>query len=129
MKSAIGIDVGGSGIKGAVVNCSNGKLLTDRIRIATPVPPTPENIGNTIYELVQNLNYKGPIGIAFPAVVKNGIVHTAANIDNSFIGINYEEYLTHKLGRPVRLINDADAAGLAEVKFGAGKDFKGLILL
>lgn len=129
MKAILGIDVGGSGIKGAIVNCSNGKLISDRLRIETPDPPTPETIGITIANLVSKFKYKGPIGIGFPAVVKNGIVHTAANIDKSFIGIDYENYLSQQLAMPVKLINDADAAGLAEIKFGAGKDFKGLIIL
>jgi polyphosphate glucokinase len=129
MKAILGIDVGGSGIKGAIVNCSSGKLLSERIRIATPNPSDPENISNTIAELVKNLSYKGPVGVGFPAVVKQGTVYTAANIDKSFIGINYEEYLGKKLGLPVRVINDADAAGLAEIKFGAGKDVNGLVIL
>lgn len=129
MKAILGIDVGGSGIKGAIVNCSSGKLLSERIRIATPNPSDPENISNTIAEMARNLNYKGPVGVGFPAVVKQGTVYTAANIDKSFIGINYEEYLGKKLGLPVRVINDADAAGMAEIKFGAGKDLNGLVIL
>ncbi|MCX7987647.1 MAG: ROK family protein [Bacteroidales bacterium] len=129
MKEILGIDVGGSGIKGAIVNCREGKLSTERIRIPTPTPPSPENIAITIAELVSKFDYKGPVGVGFPAVVKNGTVYTAANIDSSFIGLNYELFLKKKVDRPIRLINDADAAGLAEIKFGAGKDNKGLIIL
>jgi polyphosphate glucokinase len=129
MKNILGIDVGGSGIKGAVVNCNNGKMITDRNRIVTPSPATPSAVLHTISELVKSFKYKGPIGIGFPSVVKKGKICTAANIDKSFIGINYEKIITDELKMPIKLINDADAAGLAEFTFGAGKDNKGFVIL
>lgn len=128
-RKILGIDVGGSGIKGAIIDTKKGELLTDRERIETPQPATPELVANEIINLVKHFNWDGPVGIGMPAVVQNGIVKTAANIDKSFIGFDFEHYLSEKLKVPVKAINDADAAGLAEMKFGAGKDQNGVVLL
>lgn len=125
----LGIDVGGSGIKGAIVNTETGELVTERHRIPTPQPATPENIGETVKKLVDHFNYTGKIGVGFPAVVQNGVVLTAANIDELWIGLPINEFLSQKTACKVFALNDADAAGYAEVKFGAGKNFAGKILL
>jgi len=125
----LGIDIGGSGIKGAPVNIETGELLLERHRIPTPQPATPEAVGNTVKQLVDHFNWKGKIGIGFPAAVQNGIVKTASNIDNSWIGVQINTFLSKKTGCDVSVANDADAAGMAEVKFGGGKDQKGVVIL
>ncbi len=128
-KKILGIDIGGSGIKGAPVNTETGKLIELRHRIPTPEPASPESIALVIKDLVQHFNWKGPIGCGFPAVIQNGIVKTATNIDKSWIGTNARELFSKATGLPTYVVNDADAAGMAEIKFGAGKNFKGTILL
>lgn len=128
-KRILGIDIGGSGIKGAPVDMKSGELVETRHRIPTPVPATPESVAIVIKHLVDHFKWDGPIGCGFPAVVQNGIVKTAANIDKSWIGCNAQELFTKTTGLPALVINDADSAGMAEVKFGAGKKFKGTIIL
>jgi len=125
----LGIDVGGSGIKGAIIQTRTGELLTERYRIPTPLPPTPEAVAGVIGQIASHFRWEKPIGIGFPAVVQQGVAKTAANIDKSFIGTNVEKLFSKKSGCPVHVLNDADAAGIAEMKFGAGKDHKGLVLL
>lgn len=125
----LGIDFGGSGIKGAPVDVKSGKLLAERYRIPTPVNATPENVADIILKIVKHFSWEGPIGLAFPAVVQNGIVKTAANIEKSWIGTNAAELITKKTNLPTYVLNDADAAGTAEMKFGAGKKIKGSVLL
>ncbi len=128
-KEVLGIDFGGSGIKGAPVHVSKGKLLEERYRIPTPNPSSPEKVGEVISEIVSHFNWKGNIGIAFPAAVVNGVIKTASNIDKSWINLNANEYFTEITGRPTCVVNDADAAGIAEMKFGAGEGFKGSVIL
>lgn len=128
-KKILGIDIGGSGIKGAIVNTKTGELKTDRFRIPTPVPATPASVAEVIREIADHFKWDGPIGAGYPGVVLNGVTKTAANIDHSWIDLNAEEYLQKKTGCPFYILNDADAAGFAEMKFGAGKDQKGLVLL
>lgn len=128
-KRILGIDIGGSGIKGAPVDIKTGKLVELRHRIPTPVPATPESVALIIKHIVDHFDWNGPVGCGFPAVVQNGIVKTAANIDKSWIGCNAQELFTKTTGLPALVINDADSAGMAEVKYGAGKKFKGTILL
>ncbi len=125
----LGIDVGGSGIKGAPVNIVTGELLKERHRIPTPQPATPEAIVDVIKEIVEYFNWNGKIGVGFPAVVQNGIVLTASNIDKSWIGIHIDSFLSKKTGCEVYAANDADVAGVAEFNFGGGKDQKGTVLL
>jgi polyphosphate glucokinase len=125
----LGIDVGGTGIKGAPVNTETGELLKERHRIPTPQPATPEAMANVIKELVDFFEWKGKIGLGFPAVIQKGIVQTASNIDNSWIGISINKYLSEKTGCDVVTVNDADAAGVAELNFGGGIDKIGIILL
>ncbi|MBN2522067.1 MAG: ROK family protein [Bacteroidales bacterium] len=125
----LGIDFGGSGIKGAPVDTKKGYLTADRYRIPTPLPATPEGVSNVIYKIVKHFKWEGPVGLAFPAVVMNGIVKTASNIDKNWIGINASELIMNKTGLPTYVLNDADAAGMAAMKFGAGKGKKGSVLL
>jgi polyphosphate glucokinase len=125
----LGIDIGGSGVKGAVVNTKKGEMLTDRFRIPTPEPANPEAISEVIGEIVKHFKWTGPIGAGFPGVVQNGIIRTAANVDNSWINTDIDKLLSSVTGCPVNVVNDADAAGLAEMKFGAGRGNKGLVML
>lgn len=131
MKSnvVLGIDVGGSGIKGAPVDTKKGIMLTERHRIETPQPATPEQIALTITELVGVFDWKGPIGVGFPAAVQNGIVQTASNIDASWIGVHAEQLFADTTDCSTLVMNDADVAGVAEMKYGAGQKKKGLVVL
>jgi polyphosphate glucokinase len=127
--TAIGVDVGGSGIKGAPVDVAGGAFAADRVRIPTPLPATPAAVSATIADVVGQLGATGPIGITMPAVVRNGVVETAANIDPSWIGVDAAALFGTTLGRPVTVLNDADAAGLAEMRFGAGKGHTGSVVV
>ncbi|HKH10408.1 MAG TPA: ROK family protein [Rubrobacter sp.] len=124
-----GLDVGGSGIKGAPVDTETGELLAERARIKTPKPATPEAIVRTAARVVREAGWDGPVGCGFPAVVKDGIVHTAANIDKSAIGFDLGGALEKELGMSVGAVNDADAAGLAEMRWGAGRGAEGVVLM
>jgi polyphosphate glucokinase len=125
----LGIDIGGSGIKGALVDTAKGVLSQDRYRIPTPQPATPAAVAKVVAEIVRHFAWTGPIGCTFPAVVKNGIVFTAANVDNAWIGTDGNKILGEKTNCPVLLLNDADAAGLAEMEFGVGQHRKGVIIM
>ncbi len=125
----LGIDIGGTGIKGAPVDVVNGKLLADRIRIKTPASAKPDPIAKVVGKIARQFEWDGPIGCGMPAVVQQGVARTAANIHNSWIGTNAAELFSQATGCPVRVINDADAAGLAEMNFGAGKGIMGAVLL
>lgn len=124
-----GLDVGGSGIKGAPVDTSTGEILSERRRVGTPSPATPEAIVETAAEVVSGSGWTGPVGCGFPAVIKNGFACTAANIDERAIGFDFAGALEDALGCRVRLMNDADAAGLAEARWGAARDRSGLVLV
>jgi polyphosphate glucokinase len=125
----LGVDIGGSGVKGAIVNTKKGEMLTERFRIPTPEPANPEAISEVVAEIVKHFQWTGPIGAGFPGVVQKGIIRTAANVDNTWIDTDIEQLLAKVTACPVSVVNDADAAGLAEMKFGAGKGNKGLVLL
>lgn len=125
----LGIDVGGSGIKAAVVETTDGALLTERIRIETPKPATPQAIGKLLQTLVKQLDWDGPVGVGFPAAIQHGIARTAANIDRSFIGLPIADYFSEQTGCTLYVANDADAAGLAEMRFGAGRNSQGVVLI
>lgn len=125
----LGIDVGGSGIKGAIVNTLTGELLTDRHRIITPQPATPAAVTGVIAEMAHHFNWVGRIGCGFPSVVINGVAQTAANIDKTFIGTNVAELIRQATKCPTTVVNDADAAGCAEVLLGAGQSQKGVVLM
>jgi len=125
----LGIDIGGSGIKGAPVDIERGVLAAERHRIPTPQPSTPNAVADTVAEIVEHFGWKGSIGCAFPAVVKKGIVYSAANVDKSWIGTDGDSLLEERTGCPVMLLNDADAAGIAEMTFGAGAGRKGAVFV
>ncbi|RIK30013.1 MAG: polyphosphate glucokinase [Chloroflexi bacterium] len=127
--STLGIDIGGSGIKGAQVNTRSGELTTERVRIDTPQPSMPERCARVVQEIVEQLQYHGPVGVTFPSVVRHGITLTAANVDKRWIDCDAEKLLRETLGLPVVVLNDADAAGIAEVHFGAGKDASGVVAM
>jgi len=125
----LGVDIGGSGIKGAPVDIRKGVLVEKRHRIPTPQPSTPEAVTDVVAEIAQHFNWQGPIGCTFPAVIKKGVAYSAANVDESWIGTNGEKLIKKKCGCPVLLINDADAAGIAEMEFGAGKGHTGVVIV
>ena len=125
----LGIDIGGSGIKGAPVDVKTGQLLAPRFRIPTPQPANPRPVAKTIAQITQHFEWSGPIGCGFPAVVQQGITRTAANIHPSWIGIDAAALFSKITGCPTQVLNDADAAGLAEMTFGAGRGQRGVVLL
>lgn len=125
----LGIDIGGSSIKAAEVEVATGRLWGEPVAIPTPQPATPAAVMTSVARLVRNLGWSGPVGCGFPAVVRAGVVRTAANIDDSWIGVNIIEGLQQATGCPCAVINDADAAGLAEVRFGAGRGVDDTILV
>jgi polyphosphate glucokinase len=127
--AVLGIDIGGSGIKGAVVDTDTGEFLADRYRIATPEGARPDEVAKVVKKVTKHFAWKGPIGCCFPASIQHGIARTAANVDKSWIGTNAERLFSEATGCPVRVLNDADAAGLAEMRFGAGKGIGGLVLI
>ncbi|MFC2015583.1 polyphosphate--glucose phosphotransferase [Chloroflexota bacterium] len=125
----LGIDIGGSGIKGAPVDTDTGLLTAKRWRIATPQPSTPGAVADSVAEIVRRFRWQGPVGCTFPAVVKKGTVYTAANVDRSWIGVNGQKLFRKKTRCPVTLVNDADAAGTAEMEFGAGRGQRGVVFV
>ena len=125
----LGIDVGGTGIKGALVETKTGELLTPRHRLLTPEGAKPKAVAAVVGEVVRHFKWKGPVGVGFPAVIKNGVAFSAANVSKKWIGTNAEELFAQASRCPVRVINDADAAGLAEMKFGVGRGQKGTVLM
>lgn len=125
----LGIDIGGSGIKGAPVETTTGASLADRHRIPTPEGAKPGDVAKEVKRLAKHFSWKGPIGCCFPASIQHGVARTAANVDKSWIGTNIEQLFAAATGCPVRVLNDADAAGLAEMRFGAGKGVGGLVLI
>jgi polyphosphate glucokinase len=125
----LGIDIGGSGIKGAIVDSKTGVRLTERFRVPTPQPAFPEEVGDAVAGIVRHFEWKGPIGCTFPAIIKKGIAHSAANIHPDWIGMDVARLIKRKTKCPVSVLNDADAAGLAEMKIGAGKKKKGVVMV
>jgi polyphosphate glucokinase len=126
---ALGIDIGGTGIKAAPVDVTTGKLLADRQKIETPRPALPEPVADVVKKLTAAFNWSGPIGITFPGVVTDGVTRTAANLDPAWIGHDAASLFGQATGNPVRVLNDADAAGVAEMKFGAGVGQNGTVLM
>ncbi|MBN1145816.1 MAG: ROK family protein [Anaerolineales bacterium] len=125
----LGIDIGGSGIKGAPVDRQSGALLAPRCRIPTPQPAKPKSVANVVAEIAQHFEWQGPIGCGFPAAMRAGVAMTAANIHSKWIGVNAADLFAEKTACPVCVINDADAAGLAEMAFGAGQGRKGVVIV
>jgi len=126
---AFGIDIGGTGIKGAPVDLASGKLLSDRKKIATPRPATPDAVTEVVKEVTQSFGWTGITGATFPGVVLNGTIRSAANVDKTWIGTDAAALFTKAIGTDVAVLNDADAAGIAEMTFGAGVGVKGSVLM
>lgn len=127
--AVLGIDIGGSGIKGALVDVESGELVTERLRIPTPQPATPEAVIDTIKQLIAHFNYEGPLGVGIPSVVIDGVVLSAANIDDGWINFPGQQAMAEATGLPVVLMNDADVAGMAEMAFGAGRGEEGVVMI
>lgn len=125
----LGIDVGGSGIKGAPVDLRAGKLAADRLRIKTPHKAEPKPVAEVVRQIAKSFEWNGPIGIGFPAPIKSGVALMAANISNKWVGVNADDLFTKTTGLPCTMINDADAAGLAEMSFGAGRGQMGTVIM
>ncbi|MDX2079700.1 MAG: ROK family protein [Terrimicrobiaceae bacterium] len=125
----LGVDIGGTGIKGAPVNTETGELLAERFRIPTPQPARPNAVADVVAGVARHFNYSGPAGVTFPAIVKKGVVYSASNVDESWIGTDAAKLFHAHLGGPVTVVNDADAAGIAEMQFGAGRGRHGVVIL
>lgn len=126
----LGIDIGGTGIKACPVDLKKGVLIGKKERVKTPRPSTPKAVADVIEQLVQKFNWTGPIGCGFPGVIRKNVVHTAANLDKSWIGVDLGKLIQKRTGvKKVAVLNDADAAGVAEMRFGAGKNKKGTVIL
>src|ERR1700712_5430009 len=131
MAQAVGIDIGGTGIKGALVDTEKGELLSDRIKLDTPKGGEPDDIVKVVVQVIDQLRVeKGvPVGVCFPAVIIKGKTMSAANVSKKWIGLEAEKLFEKALGRDIRFVNDADAAGVAEVRYGAAKDVQGVVML
>ncbi|MBB5631802.1 polyphosphate glucokinase [Cryobacterium mesophilum] len=130
--TAVGIDIGGTGIKGAIVDVATGELLTDRKKLATPDGGKPDDILDTVLALFDELgdvSADAPVGVCFPAIILNGRTMSAANVSKKWIGLEAEKLFEQKLGRDIHFVNDADAAGVAEARYGAAVGAKGLTIL
>ncbi|MFF1481826.1 polyphosphate--glucose phosphotransferase [Streptomyces sp. NPDC058301] len=128
--NVFGVDIGGSGIKGAPVDLERGDLTQERFKVLTPHPATPEAVAGGVAEVVGQFGWSGPVGITFPGVVTGNTIRTAANVDKTWIGVDGARLLADRLGgAPVTVMNDADAAGVAEMSFGAGRGRKGTVIL
>src|ERR687887_485326 len=125
----LGIDIGGTGIKGAPVDIDRGVLMAERYRLLTPQPATPDGVADTVAKVVIHFKWTGPIGCTFPAVIKDGVAYSAANVDKSWIGTNGQRLIEQRTGCPVVLLNDGDAAGIAEMEFGAGRGQRGVVMM
>ena len=125
----LGVDIGGSGIKGAIVDTTDGVFATERLRIETPQPSKPEAVAAVVGDISAHFDWNAAIGCTFPAVVKRGVTMTAANVDGAWIGADAQGLLEKATGNPVIVLNDADAAGVAEMKFGAGRERDGLVAI
>lgn len=125
----MGIDIGGSAVKGAPVNVEKGKLVTERIRVEMPRPSKPEAVADCVVKIVKHFEWKGPIGCTFPSVIKAGVMLSAANVDKSWVNYDGQRLFRRRTHCPVHVINDADAAGIAEMEFGAGRGRKGVVFV
>ncbi|MFG2774929.1 polyphosphate--glucose phosphotransferase [Streptomyces sp. NPDC048350] len=128
--NVFGVDIGGSGIKGAPVDLERGELVEPRHKVLTPHPATPDDVAGCVVEVVENFGWTGPVGLTFPGVVTGSTIRTAANVDKGWIGVDAGKLVSDRLGGlPVTVLNDADAAGVAEMTFGAGRGRKGTVIL
>ncbi len=129
MAGVLGIDIGGTGVKAAPVDVATGGLLAERVKLPTPSPAVPDQVAQVIGQLIDHFGWSGPVGITFPGVVSGGIIRTAANLDRAWIGIDAVRFFGDATRQPVTVLNDADAAGLAEMRFGSGKGQQGTVLM
>ncbi|MEM9867804.1 MAG: ROK family protein, partial [Bacteroidota bacterium] len=125
----LGIDIGGTGIKGAMVNVETGEMLTERYRIPTPESRKPDEMAEVIAQIVRHFKYKGPVGCGFPSIVKDGVCKSPGNLHKSWVGVNIDELFTQAAGQPFTVLNDADAAGYASMNYGVGKGKQGLVIM
>ncbi|MAT41039.1 MAG: polyphosphate glucokinase [Anaerolineaceae bacterium] len=125
----LGLDIGGSGIKGAIVDTETGTMITERHRIPTPEGAKPDDVANEVVEIINFFNYEGPIGCGFPAIIQHGIARSAANVSTQWMGTNINHLLSDRSGHPVYTLNDADAAGIAEMKFGVGQEYRDSVVI
>lgn len=125
----LGIDVGGSGMKGGIVNIESGEMISERYRIPTPTPRTPEAMADVIAQIVEHFEYRGKVGCGFPTVIKKGICKSPGNLDPSWLGVNVEKLFEEKTGLDFTVVNDADIAGYATMEYGIGKGKKGLVVM
>lgn len=127
--NVLGVDIGGTGIKGAVVNVATGRLLTPRLRVETPRPARPAAVARAFATLVARFGWRGPVGVGFPGVVRQQVALTAANLHPAWVGLHLGRHFSHAAHCPVFALNDADAAGMAEMRFGAGRRRQGTVLM
>ncbi|MCJ7465066.1 MAG: ROK family protein [Maribacter sp.] len=125
----LGIDIGGSGIKGGLVNMETGAMITERYRIPTPESRSPNDMADVVAQIVKHFDYHGPVGCGFPSVIKKGICYSEGNLHLDWVGLNVEELFRKATGQPFTVVNDADAAGYAVMNYGMGKDQKGLVIM
>ncbi|PSR12612.1 MAG: polyphosphate glucokinase [Bacteroidetes bacterium] len=125
----LGVDIGGSGIKGGLIDIKKGEMITERYRLETPQPATPAAVAATFKELIDHFDWKGPVGVGFPAIVRHGKALSASNIDASWIGVDITKLLSKAAGCPVYVLNDADAAGIAAMHYGVGKGEQGVVFM
>lgn len=125
----LGVDIGGTGIKAAIVDTITGKLITERHRIPTPKPATPETVANTIQEMITHFKWHGLVGCGFPTPLQHGTCLSGGNLHEDWKGTNVKELFNQKTGNEYSIVNDADAAGLAEIGFGAGKEIEGVVVM
>lgn len=123
------MDIGGSGIKGCLVDLDEGRLVGERLRIETPQPSLPEPVYDVVAQIVDAFGWTGRLGVTFPGVMKSGVAHTAANVEKSWIGTDVDAGLSQRIPGSVETLNDADAAGIAEMRYGAGRDRRGVVLM
>lgn len=125
----LGIDIGGSGIKGALVNIETGEMLTERYRIPTPKSKKPADIAEVVSQIVTHFNYTGPVGCGFPSIIRHGICKSQGNLHKSWVGVKVDDLFTAATGQPFHVINDADAAGCACMNYGVGKGEMGFVIM
>lgn len=125
----LGIDIGGSGMKGALVNSKTGEMLTERFRIPTPASRKPDEMAEVVKKLVEHFKHKGPVGVGFPSIIRHGVCKSKGNLHKSWVNVNVKELFSNATGLPVTVINDADAAGYATMNYGIGKGKEGLVVM
>ncbi len=125
----LGIDIGGSGMKGALVNSETGEMLTERYRIPTPKSRKPKEMAEVVKKIVEHFNHKGPVGVGFPTIIRHGVCKSKGNLHKKWVNVNVRELFSNATGLPVTVINDADAAGYATMNYGIGKGKEGLVVM